>query len=297
MNYSEVEPKHLGGGVVLFEKTAELDWDWMYDFCESSVEQERKDMYTPAKSIDNLHDGYVNKSGFWFTQQSIEEMPYRATMIHRNRDLQAIKTLAFLDEVKYRCLIKYMELFPQSYKCIWWYSKGHITEYKNGSHMGPHADIQTDYRYGFPHPTSQLAMKNTTATILYVNDSVDSVDQLNGKNFLEGAHEFTYLNITYKPKRGDILMFPSDYMATHKIHPTTEGKRYAYLGWYCQGTPDPQRNERVSDPLLNSESIIAEANVYLPFLRDDYFNHIKSKGYASNTQQYIVAAEHTQATY
>ena len=297
MQYNDVEPKHLGGGVVLFEKAADLDWDWMYDFCKNSVEQEKKDMYTPAKSPDNLHDGYINRSGFWFTQKSIEEMPYRATRIHSNPDLQAIKTLAFLDQVKYHCLIKYMELFPQAYKCVWWYSKGHITEYKNGSYMGPHADIQTDYRYGFPHPSGQLAMKNVIGTIFYINDSVDDVNELNGKNFTEGIHEFTYLNIAYKPKKGDVLMFPSDYMATHKIHPTMQGNRYAYLGWYCQGTPNKEFNEHVSDPLSDPGSIIREVNVYLPFLRDDYFNYIKKKGYPESSQQYIVAAEVTQGTY
>lgn len=294
MNYNDVEPKHLGGGVVLFEGAATVDWDWFYNFCERSIEQEKANMYSLTTHPETGEEVYVNRSGYYFQKKSIEEMPYRASAIHQDKELQAIKTLSFVDEVKYKCLLKYIELFPLVYKCVWWQSRGHITQYKSDVYMGPHADIQADYMYGLPHPKNQLAMKNVVGSIFYINDSVSSKDELNGKNFIGGSHYFSYLDIEYFPKKGDVLMFPSDYMAAHEVKPTLGGVRYAYLGWYCHGTPNPASNEFVLDPLQNPAESISHVNVYLPFLREDYLNHLEGKGYGERSHQYIVALKMEQ---
>jgi len=289
MNYNNVKGRHLGGGVVLFENALSLDWDWMYNFCEKSIQKEKADMYTLTTHPNTGEQVYINNSGYYFPIDMIDDMPSRATRIHQDKELQAIKTLSFIDEVKYKCLLKYIEMFPLVYKCVWWQSRGHITQYKSKVYMGPHADIQTDYMYGIPHPSQQLAMKNVVGSIFYINDSVSSKEELNGKNFVGGSHYFTYLNIEYAPKKGDILMFPSDFMAAHEVRPTKAGIRYAYLGWYCHGTPNPNLNEYVHDPLKDPANAVSEANVYLPFLREDYLNHIDNKGYDKRSSQYIVA--------
>lgn len=289
MNYNDVNGQHLGGGVVLFENAATVDWDWMYNFCKRSIEKEKSEMYDLAIHPKTGEQVYVNKSGYYFPIKIIDEMPYRATRIHSDEELQAIKTLAFIDEVKYKCLLKYIEMFPLVYKCVWWQSRGHITEYKTDVYMGPHADIQTDYMYGIEHPKQQLAMKNVVGSIFYINDSVKSENELNGKNFTRGSHYFHYLDIEYSPKKGDILMFPSDYMAAHEVKPTGAGTRYAYLGWYCHGSPNQMLGEYVLDPLQDPANAIKAVNVYLPFLRQDYLKHIESKNYSKNSMQYIVA--------
>jgi hypothetical protein len=289
MNFNDVEGKHLGGGVVLFENAASVDWDWMYKFCERSIEQEKAEMYSLTTHPNTGEEVYVNNSGYYFPIDTIEEMPYRATRIHRDKELQAMKTLAFIDEVKYKCLLKYIEMFPLVYKCVWWQSRGHITQYKSNVYMGPHADIQTDYMYGVPHPSQQLAMKNVVGTIFYINDSVKSESELNGKNFTGGSHYFPYLDIEYTPKRGDVLMFPSDYMAAHQVKPTGGGVRYAYLGWYCHGSPNKELNENVLDPLEDPANSTMAVNVYLPFLRQDYLKQIEGKGYKEESMQYLVA--------
>lgn len=294
MNYNDVQGTHLGGGVVLFSGAATVDWDWFYNFCEKSIEKEKTEMYSLTIHPNTGEEVYVNKSGYYFPIKMIEEMPYRATRIHKDQELQAFKTLAFVDQVKYQCLLKYIEMFPLVYKCIWWQSRGHITQYKSDVYMGPHADIQTDYMYGVPHPKQQLAMKNVVGSIFYINDSVQSVDELNGKNFVAGSHYFPYLDIEYFPKKGDILMFPSDYMAAHQVSPTLGGVRYAYLGWYCHGTPNESLGEYVVDPMKDPAEASTEANIYLPFLRQDYLNHLEGKGYTKNSMQYIVATNMEQ---
>jgi hypothetical protein len=294
MNYTDVKAKHLGGGVVLFENTASLDWDWMYKFCEKSIEKEKAEMYSLTTHPNTGEEVYVNNSGYYFPIEMIEQMPYRATRIHRDQDVQAIKTLSFIDEVKYKCLLKYIEMFPLVYKCVWWQSRGHITQYKSKVYMGPHADIQTDYMYGLPHPSQQLAMKNVVGSIFYINDSVSSQDELNDKNFVAGSHYFPYLDIEYFPKKGDILMFPSDYMAAHQIKQTEGGVRYAYLGWYCHGSPNQALGENVVDPLQDPATAATAVNVYLPFLRQDYLKHLEGKEYLPDSLQYLVATNMEQ---
>ena len=127
-----------------------------------------------------------------------------------------------------------------------------------------HADVSTDYEYGKPHPRDQLATRNSVSVVAYLNDSVESEDELDGTNFTGGSHNFAYLDINHKNiKKGDMLFFPSNYVAAHEVQPVTGGWRYSYLGWYCQGTPNPDVCENVVDPRENPELAKISTNVYM----------------------------------
>jgi hypothetical protein len=277
MQYNDVKARHLGGGVVLFENTFDMDWAWIFNFFKKIVDQESKGMYTLTTHPHTGEESYVNRSGYYFDKKSIEEMPGRGMALHRDPDMQAIKTMAFIEEVKYQCLLKYMEIFPLVYKCIWWKSKGHISYYKKGMYLGPHSDVSSDYIYGIPEPANQLALKNVLGSIVYVTD-----------DFIGGEHHFDYLDITYKPKKGDILMFPSNYMAAHRIFPVEQGDRYAYLGWYCHGSPIKELGEVVFDPLKDPDAAINRENLYMPFLRQDFQKYLLSQGHDEQSYAYSI---------
>jgi hypothetical protein len=283
MQYNDVKAKHLGGGVVLFENTFDMDWDWIFNFFKKIVDQESEGMYTLTTHPHTGEEAYVNRSGYYFDKKSIEEMPGRGMSLHRDPDMQAIKTMAFIEEVKYQCLLKYMEMFPLVYKCIWWKSKGHISYYKKGMYLGPHSDVSSDYIYGVPEPKNQLALKNVLGTIVYVTD-----------DFTGGEHYFDYLDISYKPKKGDIMMFPSNYMAAHRVLPVEKGDRYAYLGWYCHGSPSKELNEVVFDPLKEPDAAINRENLYMPFLRQDFQKYLLSQGYGKNSYAYSITVNMEQ---
>jgi len=254
---------HLGGGVVLFENAFGLDWDWMRLFCKDTLNEERSRQYQPGVDPISGEKGYINGSGYFFSEGSVERMPWRGSMVHQNSEPHVIETLNYIEDVRDACLLKYLEHFPLAGKCIWWKIKSHIVAYPEGAFLGMHSDVSTDYEYGKPHPVDQLATRNSVSVVAYLNDCVDSEAELDGTNFTGGHHYFEYLGFGYKPKKGDMLFFPSNYVAAHEVQVVTGGWRYSYLGWYCQGTPNPDVRENVTDPLESPEAAKISTNVYM----------------------------------
>ena len=255
--------KDLGSGVVLFEDRFTLDWEWMRAFCKETLASERDDMYTPGVDHITGVDGYINKSGYFFGKDEVDVMPWRGSAVHQDTRQDVIDALTIIEEARDACFAEYCDLFPLVLKCVWWKIKSHIVAYPPGSFLGMHSDISTDYKYGRPEPIDQLATRNVVSVVAYLNDCVDTEDELDGTNFTDGHHNFAYLDISYKPKKGDILFFPSNYMAAHEVQPVGAGMRYTYLGWYCQGTPNSAVRENVVDPAINPELAKWATNVYI----------------------------------
>lgn len=259
-----VTGNHLGGGVVLYEDVFSLDWEWMRSFCHSTLVQERDAMYVPGVDPITGEEGYINKSNYFFKKDSLDVMPWRGSLIHQNGNKEVQETIDYLEDVKDLCLQDYLNKFPLAGKCIWWRIRGHIVAYPTGSFLGLHADIQTEYEYGKPHPKDQLATRNIVSTVAYINDCFDSEEDNDGTGFTGGHHYFNYLDITIKPKKGSVIFFPSNYVAAHEVQPVMSGTRYSYLGWYCQGTPNPDVLENVIDPISNPEAARISSNIYMP---------------------------------
>lgn len=255
--------EHLGGGVVLFRNAFSIDWDWMRGFCQETLSKERSMMYTEGVDPITGKSGYINRSGYFFSKESVDEMPWRGSAIHQNTSSEILAVLDHIEDSRDKCLLDYLQLFPLAGKCIWWKIKSHIVAYPKGAFLGMHSDVSTDYEYGKPHPVDQLATRNSVSVVAYLNDCVDTEEELDGTNFTGGHHYFGYLGISYKPVKGDILFFPSNYVAAHEVQTITGGMRYSYLGWYCQGTPNPAVRENVVDPLVNPEAARVSTNVYM----------------------------------
>lgn len=56
--------------------------------------------------------------------------------------------------------------------------------------------------------------------IFYLND-----------NYTGGELEFTRLGLTYKPKKNSMIVFPSYYEFSHRVHPVTNGTRINLVCW------------------------------------------------------------------
>lgn len=275
MIINNVPARHLGGGVILFEQAINVDWEKIVSASKNLVDAERSAMYEETVDPESGRPAYRNRSGYLFDKHGIDKMPKRASSVHQAEDLEARKIFDFFEQARDHYLLRYMYEFPISYKNIWWKVKGHIACYESHSesYLGQHSDTSADYSYGLDHPQDQVATRNTVSCVTYLGSCChNDLDN----SFSGGHHYFNYLDIDYCPKRGSILMFPSNYMATHEVRPVTHGTRYSYLGWYCHGTPNPSVNEDVVDPVKNPDLASKSTNVYMPNLRSDFEKYILS---------------------
>lgn len=65
----------------------------------------------------------------------------------------------------------------------------------------------------------QIVSRDITM-IWYLND-----------DYVGGELEFTKLQLIFKPKKGDMIVFPSYYEFSHRVYPVTSGKRCALVTW------------------------------------------------------------------
>jgi predicted 2-oxoglutarate/Fe(II)-dependent dioxygenase YbiX len=56
--------------------------------------------------------------------------------------------------------------------------------------------------------------------LLYLND-----------DFEGGAVHFTHFNYTFKPRKGDLLIFPSHHLYLHEAQLVESGVRYVIVSW------------------------------------------------------------------
>jgi predicted 2-oxoglutarate/Fe(II)-dependent dioxygenase YbiX len=63
-------------------------------------------------------------------------------------------------------------------------------------------------------------MDRDYSMLFYVNDDY------------EGGHiNCLMFNYRYEPRRGDLVLFPSDHRYVHTAEPVTRGNRYAIVSW------------------------------------------------------------------
>jgi len=272
----------FGGGVCLFKTAVLFDELNVFETFASIVRDERESMFTETVDPESGKPTYINRSGYLFSKESIDVMPYRASSIFNGDNVSAIEFLNMIEDAKDACLLRYFSLYPYAYNCVWWKVKGHVVAYPSGAFLGPHSDISAEYVYGVHKTSNELALRNVISTVTYLNTSGTS----STTSFRGGDHVFEHLGIRITPSRGDILFFPSNYVAAHRVEPSYEGMRLSYLGWYSQGTPNPAVGEDVIDPLTQPDGANCSTNVYMPTLRDDYRRFLLDNGFTIDSPQY-----------
>jgi predicted 2-oxoglutarate/Fe(II)-dependent dioxygenase YbiX len=100
-------------------------------------------------------------------------------------------------------------------------------------------------------PLSSFPLSNTVTAAVVLNE-----------DYSGGELSYAPWGIEFKPKIGDILMYPSSYAGCHSVNPVTQGVRYAYLSWFAQG-----RNE--STPSSVHETAELDSIKWVKNLRED----------------------------
>jgi len=71
----------------------------------------------------------------------------------------------------------------------------------------------------------------------HMDDGPKTPRRVSGLMYLNGDYEggeleFPYLNFTYKPYGGDLLLFPSGVPYMHAAKPVTSGTKYSVVSWW-----------------------------------------------------------------
>ena len=242
--------EHLGGGVVRFSNTAPIPseiFPWINQ--ESQVAHEQRWTY---ETDDNGVTYALNEDKNKFDLEQVKLVPIRLLeVVTKSTPPEIVDIFQSWEDVIYKCLIRYIDEFPMVLGTLWWRNRGHVLRYQEGNYLGIHNDNDTNYRAtgGQKYiPQGQLASRQVLAALLYLNDGVESEEELDGTNYTGGEMHFPYLDITFQGKAGDVLIFPANFVATHAVNTITGGDRYTYLEFFSQGSPQPEVMINVEEP-------------------------------------------------
>lgn len=256
----------LGNGIVLFENKINVP-DGLLEFLAKLKSEAKEKHYSYTYDDDGNVLYATNKSGHRFQLEDIDKNCSRITDFYESfEDDWQLEFFTHCEDALYKSMIEYASIYPMVLPCLWWKTQGHVLAYGPGSDLGLHCDNDINFTPGF-EPDYQLGIRHVLASITYFNSSVDEIDN---ENFTGGEINFPYAEVTYKPKRGDILMFPGNYMCTHEVKGVTSGNRYAYLEYFGQGSSDPDRGVQISDPVEDRFG----GQVWMPSLFEDYRNYV-----------------------
>ena len=271
-------------GIVLFKNVIPMEsHEYILDFARSLRLKALKDDFTFINDEFGNPIYAVNRSGHRYSLEDVEiACNHIMNFLDDSLDEKYNNFFQACEDVLYYCMLRYVEFYPMMLPCLWWRTQGHIVGYGKGGRFGKHCDNDINYQPG-AEPDQQLAIRNVLGGLIYFNNSVPSLDQVKNKNdYVGGEITFPYADFTYSPKSGDVLMFPSNYLATHQVMECQEGERYAYVGYFSQGSNHIEKGVNIREP----SDVMDSGQVWMPRIVDDYLDQIEKK-YAKDDEQKI----------
>lgn len=271
-----LESEELAPGIVVMRNAFTMNPDLVLNFIDQNAAQAHETRWSYITGEDGIEYG-INEDGFRYKLEDIPGTPVRLLQpVNPDTPKEVKDFFIYLEEQIYKALLKYIDYYPLMLGSIWWKTRGHILRYGDGGILGTHADNDTNYKVtkGIRYmPRGMVASRQTCGALIYLNDCVDDESELDGKNFTGGALQFVHLNVKYKPKRGDVIFFPTNYVASHNVGRMGKGVRYSYLTFFGQGSDDPPANIRIAEPEKSFEWC---PPVWLNNIYDDYEMYCRS---------------------
>jgi hypothetical protein len=285
-----LEAEELAPGIVVIKNAFKIDQSKILDHIDSQAEEAHRTRWQFITAEDGVEYG-INEDGFRYRLEDVPAAPVRLLQPVNSQTPENVKDFfIYLEEQIYKSLIKYIDFYPLMIGSIWWKNRGHILRYGDGGILGCHADNDTNYKVsqGVRYmPKGVVASRQTCGALVYLNDQVETEEELDGKNFTGGNLNFVHLGISYAPKRGDIIFFPTNYVAAHEVSKMGDGVRYAYLTFFGQGDSDIESNIVIVEP---EESYDWCPAVWFNNIYDDYERYCKTPhSRYSNLEKYGVS--------
>jgi hypothetical protein len=114
------------------------------------------------------------------------------------------------------CLSIYAIEYPQSKQFMKWRGDGHLIIYEQGTCANLHSDNSIDETTQY----DGLAGASISASVILS-------DKCTG-----GSLGFWGLRTSFPPKKGDVYLFPSNFIGAHYVEPITGGNRVVFVEWF-----------------------------------------------------------------
>jgi len=276
LEISKFTIEHLGNGVVVFRNVFNVE-DFALKYIDDCAAEAHKERWSYITGEDGEEYG-INEDGFRYRIVDVPNAPVRLLEpVKDTTPKEVVDYFVYLEDMIYKCLLRYVDLFPLVVGSLWWKTRGHVMRYDGGGILGWHQDNDTNYKVteGVRYmPKGMVASRQTSGALAYFNDCVEDPSDLDGTNFAGGHLKFAYLGIDYKPQKGDIIFFPTNYMCSHSVTKMNGGTRYAYLTFFGQGADDPDANIRIVE---SADSTQWCPPVWFDNIYDDYERYCNSK--------------------
>ncbi len=272
---NDINVKNLGSGVILFESiVSPKEYGELIPYLRSLKQKAVQEDYTIIKNENGENIYAINRSGHRFQIEDIEiSSSHIMNFLDDNKSEEIELFFKECERAFQRALMEYIDIYPMVLPSIWWRTPAHVLAYGPNSDMGLHSDNDVNYQPGF-EPDLQVATRSVLGAIMYFNDSVESKDEIIENEYVGGELEFIYLGIKYAPKAGDLLMFPSNFLACHEVKKNLYGERYAYVGYYSQGSAQPDRGITINSGFL---SLGQQGQVWMHDVVMDYLKFLEEK--------------------
>jgi predicted 2-oxoglutarate/Fe(II)-dependent dioxygenase YbiX len=251
LEISNLKFENHGGAVLRFKNVFEVDFPKVSKWIDARGKKAHEQRWK-YKTDKNGVRYAENEDGNKFTIEQAEMVPVRVLQpVEQDTEEEMVQLFQDWERAIYKCLIRYIDEYPLVLGTLWWRNRGHILRYDKGTFLGLHNDNDTNYRAtgGKRYiPYGQLGSRQSLAALLYINDCVDAKEKIDGTNYMGGELYFPYLDIDVSAKAGDIVIFPTNFVASHGVKEVTDGIRYAYLEFYSQGSPDANVRIEVVEP-------------------------------------------------
>lgn len=259
-------------GIILFKNVINMDdYGYIFDFIRNLRAKALEEDFTFIKDKNGKKLYAINRSGHRYSLEDVDiACNHIMNFINEDVDKDIYSFFELCEKALYECMLRYIEFYPMMIPCLWWRTQGHIVSYGKGARFGKHCDNDVNYQPG-AEPDQQLAIRNVLGGLVYFNNSVEKIENKN--DFIGGEINFPYAEYTYSPKAGDVLMFPSNYLGTHRVLPCKEGERYAYVGYFAQGSNQTERGVNIRQP----SSVMDSGQVWMPDIMNDYLDRVSSR--------------------
>lgn len=171
------------------------------------------------KKCDELVGYLKNQEKVWLEVQARSNTPGQSRNVRDpSRVTQAVKQGKWVKKISRLVEQGFKEMLQAELsKKLLWYETPSVLFYTAGGNYKPHADAEY-----FNRATSswEKMLDRDYSILFYLSD-----------DFEGGNIHFNLFRFSYKPKKGDMVFFPSDSRYMHTAEPVISGNRYAIVSW------------------------------------------------------------------